>query len=214
VSRGTAQAIRHRLPAPAKRAGRRALGLLGRGHVPATEHWIRKVLLEDTERELRALHPPASSAAEISGETWAGLGWRSYEQLSYPAFDLCAPADTLPGPFDVVICEQVLEHVVDPLTAVQSLRRLCAPGGHVLVSTPFLIRLHDAPGDYWRYTPDGLSRLLSSQGLEPLWVRSWGNRRCLKANLDSWRRYRPWHSLRNEPDLPLVVWALARPRAG
>src|SRR4051812_11363078 len=161
VGGGTAQAIKRRLPAPAKRAARQALDLLGRGHVPATDHWIRKVLLEDTGRELRALDPWASSAAEISGETWSGLGWRDYEQLSYPAFDLCSPEGTLPGPFDVVICEQVLEHVVDPLTAVRTLRRLCAPGGHVLVSTPFLIRLHDAPGDYWRYTPAGLSRLLS-----------------------------------------------------
>jgi hypothetical protein len=39
-----------------------------------------------------------------------------------------------------------------------------------------------------------------------------GNRRVIVANFDTLvpRRW-PWQSLRNEPHLPAVVWALARP---
>jgi len=148
---------------------------------------------------------------EVSGGTWPELPWRSYRQLGFPEFDLCAPPDPLPGTFDLVICEQVLEHVVDPLTAVTTLRRLCRPDGHVLVSTPFLVRLHDYPGDYWRFTPDGLRQLLVSRGLEPLWVRSWGNRDVIVASFDQWvRRWGSWQSIRNESHLPVMVWALAR----
>ena len=166
-------------------------------------------MLRDTERTLLSLDPTTCHAIEISGAMWSMLPWRSHTRVDFPSFDLCHPPAHLPGSFDVVICEQILEHVVDPVAAVRTLRELCRPHGHVLVATPFLIRIHDDPGDYWRFTPAGLAELLSSQGLSPEWVRSWGNRRCLKANLDSWPLYRPWHSLRNEPSLPLVVWALA-----
>ncbi len=36
-----------------------------------------------------------------------------------------------------------------------------------------------------------------------------GNRACVVGNLSRWSAYKPWHSLRNEPDLPLQVWAFA-----
>ena len=55
------------------------------------------------------------------------------------------PAGRPPARYDVVICEQVLEHVLDPGAAAANLRGLCAPGGHVVVSTPFLIRVHELP---------------------------------------------------------------------
>jgi hypothetical protein len=92
--------------------------------------------------------------------------------------------------------------------AAGNLQRVCRPGGLALVNMPFLIRIHDHPGDYWRFTPDGLRFLLTAVGLDVQWVRSWENRSCVRANFDVWRRYRPWHSLRNEDPLPLVVWRL------
>ena len=108
----------------------------------------------------------------------------------------------------------MIEHVVDPFLAAENLRGLCAPGGHVIVSTPFLIKVHELPlygmPDYWRFTPRGLRTLLERAGLEVDEVRSWGNRRVIAGNLDRWTAYRPWHSLRNEPDIPVQVWAFAR----
>jgi SAM-dependent methyltransferase len=117
--------------------------------------WQREVMIEDTARELDQLGPQTLSAVEVSGRFWHRLPWRSYTNLYFPEFDLCDPPADLPGPFDVVLCEQVLEHVEDPLTAVDTLRRLCKPDGHVFVSTPFLIRVHGSPGDFWRFTPSG-----------------------------------------------------------
>ena len=136
-------------------------------------------------------------------------------KLDYPAFDLCAPlADELRDAFDVVLCEQVIEHVVDPMAAAVNLRGLARPGGHVVVSTPFLIRVHELPElglrDYWRFTPRGLRALLERGGLDVDAVESWGNRRVVTGNLGHWPAYRRWHSLRNEPDLPVQVWAFAR----
>jgi SAM-dependent methyltransferase len=177
------------------------------------DQWQRTVLNRSVDQYLCALQPPTLTAAEISGNAHAGKRWRSYVSLNYPQFDLCAPLGDQ-GSFDVVICEQVLEHVLDPQAAAANLRGLCAAGGHVVVSTPLLIRVHELPAygmpDLWRFTPRGLRVLLERAGLEVDTVEAWGNRDCVVGNLDRWAAYRRWHSLRNEPDLAVQVWAFAR----
>lgn len=179
----------------------------------AADHWQRVVLNRALSQWIDALDPAACTAAEISGAAYADKPWRAHTGLDFPDFDLCAPLEGHET-YDVVICEQVLEHVVDPCTAAANLRGLCRPGGHVLVSTPFLVRVHELAAygmrDYWRFTPRGLGVLLERAGLEVLSVESWGNRRVVAGNFDRWPALRRWHSLRNEPDLPIQVWAVAR----
>ena len=198
-ARARLRAIRDRVLLPEARSG--------------ADQWQRVPLNDAVRRHIDALDPTRLTAAEISGDARAGHPWRSFTSLNFPEFDLCAPLDRRPA-FDVVICEQVIEHVVDPVAAVANLRGLCAPGGHVIVSTPFLVRIHELPlygmRDYWRFTPRGLSTLLEGAGLTVETVGSWGNRACVVGNFDRWPSYRRWHSLRNEPDLPVQVWAFAR----
>jgi SAM-dependent methyltransferase len=166
----------------------------------------------EIEARIKALEPQSRSAVEISGEAHRRHGWLRYEVLKAPEFDLCAPLET-DETFDVVICEQVLEHVVDPVAAAANLRRLCSAGGMAIVSTPFLVPVHELPAyglrDYWRFTPHGLESLLRAGGFDPVEVDSWGNRECVVGNFDRWAALRPWHPLRNEPSLPLQVWAFA-----
>ena len=196
---------------------RRAIDRVDRALYPeatsAADQWQRVTMNEAIDAHITSLDPPTRSAAEISGDSHADKPWREYTSLMYPDFDLCAPI-TGQRRFDVVICEQVLEHVVDPWGAAANLRELVVPGGHVIVSTPFLIKVHELPffdlRDYWRFTPRGLRALLEQVGLEVDGVETWGNRRCVVGNLRRWSAYRRWHSLRNEPDLPVQVWALAR----
>ncbi|HEX2084318.1 MAG TPA: class I SAM-dependent methyltransferase [Solirubrobacteraceae bacterium] len=40
------------------------------------------------------------------------------------------------GSFDVVLCSEVIEHLRDPRPALLGLRRLLAPGGRLVISTP------------------------------------------------------------------------------
>jgi len=181
--------------------------------VSGADQWQRVPLNKAVHRHVESLDPPTRTAAEISGDAQARHAWKSFTSLDYPDFDLCAPLRDR-GTYDVVICEQVIEHVVDPCAAAQNLRGLCSPGGHVIVSTPFLIRVHELPAygmhDYWRFTPRGLATLLERAGLVVETVGSWGNRRCVVGNFDRWPAYRRWQSLRNEPDIPVQVWAFAR----
>ena len=88
------------------------------------------------------------------------------------------------------------------------------PGGVAIVSTPFLVRVHGLPEygmrDYWRFTPRGLDALLARAGFRKSSVASWGNRECVVGNFDRWAASRSWQPLRDEPDLPVQVWAFAR----
>jgi SAM-dependent methyltransferase len=165
------------------------------------------------DRRIASLDPTRCTAVEISGDNHAGRPWKEYTSLNFPDFDLCAPLSD-ERDFDVVICEQVLEHVPDPSAAAANLRHLCAPGGQVIVSTPFLVKVHELPEygmlDYWRFTPRGLRLLLERAGLVVDEMGAWGNRQCVAGNIRVWSAYRPWHSLHNEPDVPVQVWAFAR----
>lgn len=179
----------------------------------ASMHWQRTVMNEAVSRYLIQLGPGDLHVAEISGANHADIPWLTHTNLNFPEFDICAEVAS-DMRFDVVICEQVLEHVVDPLAAAHNLRKLCVEGGHVVVSTPFLIRVHELPDygmkDYWRFTPNGLKLLLEQAGLAVEGVQTWGNRACVIGNFDRWSALRSWHPLRNEADLPVQVWAFAR----
>jgi len=170
--------------------------------------WVRQRMNAAMREILEGTEPSNASAVEVSGDFWSSLPWASYSTFDYPAFDLVDPPEGFDrwSSFDVVICDQVLDHVVDPVKALRTLVRLTRPGGTVVVSTPFLIKIHPHQGDFWRFTPDGLRRVMIDVGLTDLLVGSWGNRQCVKANFRRWVPHRPWRSLRNEPDFPAVVW--------
>jgi SAM-dependent methyltransferase len=159
--------------------------------------------------ELDRLRPQSKDAVEVSGRVHSHRPWRSYATLDYPEFDLCNPPNELPQ-YDVVLCEQVLEHVRDPWRAALTLHDLARQGGTVIVTTPFLYRVHYAPEDYWRFAPSGMRELLRSAGLTDIRVGAWGNASCVRANFRLPRPYRFWRSLKNDPILPIVVWAIAK----
>src|SRR4249919_100639 len=124
----------------------------------------------------------ADEARRAHGEIGAyrvldvGCGQKPYEPLfaayakSYvgvdpvenPRAELRGSVEALPvedGSFDVVLCNQVLEHCDDPAQAVRELRRVTSPRGHVLASTHGVMPYHPSPTDYWRWTHAGLEKL-------------------------------------------------------
>jgi SAM-dependent methyltransferase len=176
-------------------------------------HWCRVVMNRQIEGFLRSLDYTRMDALEISGTKFNDFGFRSYRVAEYPDYDVCA------GPlareaFDLVIAEQVLEHVVRPDRAVGSVYQMLRPAGLFIVDTPFLLKIHGYPLDLYRWTEDGMRTLLESAGFHSVRSGSWGNRRCLFKDMSAglkWTRYNPLlHSLKNEPQFPIVVWAFAR----
>ncbi len=61
---------------------------------------------------------------------------------------------------EAILCLAVLEHVENPIKAVEELYRVLKPGGRLLIYVPFLYYYHAHKGyykDYWRFTYDTLT---------------------------------------------------------
>ncbi len=76
--------------------------------------------------------------------------------------------------WDAITCMAILEHVENPILAVQEMHRTLKPGGYCLAYLPFLFYYHAQEGyykDYWRFTKDILPVLFkdfSSIEIEPI----------------------------------------------
>jgi SAM-dependent methyltransferase len=158
---------------------------------------------------------PMGRVLEISpgwNEMWKRLaGPENYTAVEYPDYDVSR--DVLPAQYDVVIADQVLEHVARPLQAMRHIHAMVAPGGHALVAVPFLFRVHARPHDYYRWTAAGLRELLLEAGFHAseIHVDSWGNKACVRAHIGGpVRDYGLWRDLSNDPEYPIMSWGFAR----
>jgi SAM-dependent methyltransferase len=175
--------------------------------------WCRVVMNREIEAFMRSLDCPNIDALEISGTGSQGrYEFKSYQTVTFPEYDVCR------GPlarekFDLVIAEQVFEHILRPDLAATNVLRMLRPGGMFVISTPFLLKVHGHPHDLYRWTEDGITQLLETAGFKVIRTGSWGNRDCLFADMApglAWTPYNPArHSLQNEPQFAIVVWAFA-----
>jgi SAM-dependent methyltransferase len=62
--------------------------------------------------------------------------------------------------FDNILIFNVLEHVYDFNNAVKEINRCLKKDGKIIGSTPFFHRVHNAPGDYSRFTKQYITRSL------------------------------------------------------
>ena len=102
----------------------------------------------------------------------------SFSPHDLSGVDLIASSTAIPireKQFDLVLCTEVLEHVSEPGKALQEIRRVLKPSGHLFISVPFLIGLHEEPHDYYRYTEHGLRYLLTREGFIIKRLRNRGN---------------------------------------
>jgi SAM-dependent methyltransferase len=181
------------------------------GYNAGAGHWCRIEMDKATNEIVRKLEFKALKTLEISGDKWRSFGFKSYESVFFPAYDICK--QPLDRQYDLIIAEQVFEHLLWPYRAGRNVIDMMNPGGYFLITTPFLIKIHNYPIDCSRWTPLGIKYFLAECGfdLESIQVYSWGNRKCVTSNFDEWMPYNPKkHTLQNEEDFPLVVWALAR----
>jgi len=86
-----------------------------------------------------------------------------------PTIDVCANAERLPfldGVFDVVVSQEVLEHVRNPFLAMREMQRVLKPEGLIYCQLPFVIGYHPGPSDFWRFTREGIRALIDQAGLQ------------------------------------------------
>jgi len=99
---------------------------------------------------------------------FAGADYKRADCVQLPDLDyVFGPDEKIPavdGSFDLILSTQVLEHVRHPQQYLREAHRLLGPGGRILLSTHGLFEEHGAPGDYRRWTLEGLFCELEDAG--------------------------------------------------
>ena len=87
--------------------------------------------------------------------------------------------------FDAVISVACFEHFSQPWRAAEEITRILKPGGITCHYAPFSYFYHEAPLDYWRFSPEGLRFMFRE--LEPLKIEFFcGNRRRNNTGASRW----------------------------
>lgn len=88
--------------------------------------------------------------------------------VNYPEIDLvCDLAELVPfreDTFDAVILMNVLEHVYPFQELLNALHYVLKPGGVLLLAVPFMIKAHQEPFDFYRFTHYALSKKAEEHG--------------------------------------------------
>ena len=78
--------------------------------------------------------------------------------------------------FDCILCTHVLHMIFDLQPAISDIHRILKPGGVLLVAVPHISMCGPEYHELWRFTPEGLERLLAqSFGGENVMVKAYGN---------------------------------------
>jgi SAM-dependent methyltransferase len=169
-----------------------------------------------TNALVASIAPETRDVFEVSGSAWSDMfPWKSFSSSDYPAFDVCN--EKFSSSYDLIIAEQVFEHLRYPSRAAKNIYDGLRPGGFALITTPFLFHLHPTPLDCWRWTPQGMGFLLEDAGFnaEDVVTSGWGNLECfLQHAIDTSQApgYDETRPLHNITHLPIVVWGFARKR--
>lgn len=74
---------------------------------------------------------------------------------------------TLPDNYaDIILSNQVLEHVDTPSGYLQEAYRILKPGGSIILTTHGYWFYHPTPNDYWRWTSAGLRKTVEAEGFQ------------------------------------------------
>jgi SAM-dependent methyltransferase len=119
---------------------------------PLVEMGARAAEGQEDIADLRPLFMPMVDSY-IGCDIQSGPGVDRVEDIHALTFD-----DDSVG---TVLCFETLEHVSDPIRAVEEMHRVLKPGGLLAISSVMFFPIHEHPWDFWRFTPEGFDRLLA-----------------------------------------------------
>jgi ubiquinone/menaquinone biosynthesis C-methylase UbiE len=98
---------------------------------------------------------------------------------NYGSLDIISDVTAIPRPdasFDVVLCTEVIEHIVNPVEAIQEFARLLKPGGQLILTAPFCSMTHFAPYHFYSgYNRFFYESVLTTHGFEIVEMEENGN---------------------------------------
>jgi len=194
--------------------------MLERDQFIFTDYWRTRMYAE-INQAVDAVYPFPDTGVEFGGSNGvlqSMFPGTAFETRHYPRHDVCNP-DSWEANWDIVLMDQVLEHVQRPWHVFDLLARHTKK--IAILTLPFLALIHDwCPDDYWRMTPSAV-RLLAGGSWRSVEVGSWGNDRAvhwlarygfdmpsllanvseaeLRSSLDE-----------NNASIPVMIWVILR----
>lgn len=104
--------------------------------------------------------------------SYIGIDWEdSFHNKKADLFmDLNKPIKINSSLADTIVSLSVLEHLYEPQIMLTEAYRILKNDGYLILQVPFQWWLHEAPHDYYRYTPYGLKYLLEKAGFDSIIV--------------------------------------------
>lgn len=100
-------------------------------------------------------------------ESYTGIEYDSEKSRLHSKADVFYSGNSFPlkkDTYNLVLCNQVLEHVFEPDLFLKEINRVMQKDGILILTVPFVWDEHEQPYDYARYTSFGLKYLLSENG--------------------------------------------------
>lgn len=88
--------------------------------------------------------------------------------------DLNQPLSFKSSLFDTIVISEVLEHISNPEMIWSEMARILKPGGKLILSVPFMYKIHEMPHDYYRYTEYALKNFAEKNKLTLIELKAFG----------------------------------------
>jgi len=136
-------------------------------------------------------------------DKYIGIDWEN--SLHNPKTDIfCDLNETIKLPSnyaDTACCFSVMEHLSNPWQFVKEVNRVLKKDGYFIIQVPFQWWIHEAPYDYFRYTPYAFRYILENNGFEVVEITPAGgffSMMAIKINYFTIRMFK----------LPKLLWKL------
>lgn len=105
-------------------------------------------------------------------DRYIGVDWSasSHDTKADIIADLNMPLPIDSGVADTVVSLSVMEHLCEPQLMLNEAFRILKPGGNIVFQVPWQWWIHEAPYDFFRYTPYGLQYMLGKAGFTDIIV--------------------------------------------
>ena len=112
---------------------------------------------------------------------------------------------------DAILCSNVFEHLPEPQKTLREIARILRQDGCVLIFVPFVIKLHQEPYDFHRYTKHSLKYLADSSGLAVSEIREVGGFSNILGTIFSIAIRRTTHPIKRVGlKIQYLIWRILR----
>lgn len=113
---------------------------------------------------------PLSKYGNYTGLDVSSRGDNQESIVIYDGIDVPLESNS----FDLIVCTEVLEHVVDLNKTMSEMKRILKPGGCAIITIPFFWIEHEMPYDFRRFTSIGMQQFMEEAGFKTKTLKKLG----------------------------------------